>query len=186
MRTIKLIFFGLVLFVLGWFANLFFDNYIFDRKKKENKIIADTIANQVKRVNEALITNLKHDKKIDSYFRWKTNHADTTNYQCEIEMADQYMVHWFHGQCAYYYFTFVTSDTIVNMLWSYKTDCILNMDFLEKSHGEKEFPKKGDLFATYTMTNDSTLKAKYYFPKWTHKINEIAQDSLFAIYYHMR
>lgn len=185
-RTIKFISFGLVLFAMGWFANLFIDNYLFDKSKKENKIIGDSIASQVRQANEALMTNLKRDKKLDSYFNWKTNHEGTGNYMCEIEMEDQYLIHWFHGQCAYYYFTYVTTDTTVDMHWSYKTDCKLDMDFLEKSHGEKEFPKKGDLFATYTMINDSTLQAKYYFPKWTKKINEIAKDSLFATFYYMK
>lgn len=185
-RTLKILSFGLIVFVLGWFSNQFFDNFIFEKQKVQNEILADSVANQIKQVNESLLTDLKHDKKLDSYFNWKTNHTDTTKYQCEIEILDQYLVHWFHGQCAYYYFTYVTSDTTVDMLWSYKTDCKLGMDFLEKSHGEKEFPKKGDLFATYTMTNDTTLRAKYYFPKWTRKINEIAKDSLFANYYYMK
>ncbi len=184
-RIVKILLIGLIAFVLGWFSNQFFDNFIFEKQKLQNKILADSVSGQIKQVNESLITDLKRDKKLDSYFNWKAKHADTTNYLCELQINDEYLSHWFHGQCTYYYFTQQTSDTTLDLLWSYKTDCLLNMDFLEKSHGIKECPKKGDIFATYTLINDTTLKANYYFPKWTRKINEIAKDSLFATYYYL-
>ena len=90
-----------------------------------------------------------------------------------------FVIHLYHGQCAYCYFTYRTGEKTFYQIWSYKTDCINNMDFLEKSNGIKKFPKHGDLFCEYKLINDSTIRIKYNFPEWTKKVNEIAKDSLF-------
>ena len=120
-------------------------------------------------------------KRIPDNSRW-TATADTSNYIVDITFHDEYLLYWFHGQCIYYYFTYNIGDS-VELQWSYKTDCLLNMDMLEKSYGLKNYPKKGDAFSSYKLINDSTLKVTYYFPDWTRKVNQVAKDTIFPNYF---
>lgn len=127
----------------------------------------------------------KHKNTIPYGVHWRTKHSDTTQFTCEIVFEKEYAVYWYHGQCVYYYFTYKTSETNIDLLWSYKTDCLLNMGFLSKTHGLKKYPKNGDLFATYTLINDSTIQAKYNYSEWAKKINEIAKDSVFPLNFYL-
>lgn len=122
----------------------------------------------------------------DQFIHWAPNHSDTTGYMCEITLHKITALYWYHGQCGYDYFTYMTSDTTIDVLWSYRADCILDMDFLEKSNGINKHPKHGDNFATLTLINDTTIKVKYDFPKWTKKVNEIVKDSLFPTFYYLQ
>lgn len=119
------------------------------------------------------------------FIHWRPNHSDTTSYICEITLHEITALYWYHGQCGYDYFTYNTSDTTIDVLWSYRSDCILDMDFLEKSNGVKKYPKRGDNFATLTLVNNTTIRVKYNFPEWTKKVNQIAKDSLFPTYYYL-
>jgi hypothetical protein len=121
----------------------------------------------------------------DQFIHWAPNHPDTTSYMCEIALHKITALYWYHGQYGYDYFTYKISDTTIDVLWSYRSDCMLNMDFLEKSNGVKKYPKRGDNFATLSLVNDTTIRVKYDFPEWTKKVNEIAKDSLFPTYYYL-
>lgn len=115
-------------------------------------------------------------------FVWSPHHADTTAYLCEMQFADEYAMNFFHGQCIYFFFTYTTDAQDyqqVQLEWTYKTDCLLNMSFLEKANGAKLYPKHGDIFAIYRLLNDTTLDVEYKFPEWVQKVNQIAKDSLF-------
>lgn len=115
-------------------------------------------------------------------YTWRPHHADTTNYICEVRFKDEYAMLFFHGQCIYFFFTYTTyakDYQQVQLEWTYKTDCMLDMSFLEKTNGVKRRPKHGDTFATYKLINDTTLSVKYEFPDWVQKVNQISQDSLF-------
>ena len=115
-------------------------------------------------------------------YTWRPNHSDTSNYDCEVMFYDEYALYKFNGQCYYFFFTYTTlakDYQQVQLEWTYKTDCMLDMSFLGKSNGIKRHPRRGDSFATYRLINDSTLSVAYNFPKWVHKVNEIAGDSLF-------
>lgn len=115
-------------------------------------------------------------------YTWTAHHPDTTGYLCEIHFKDEYAINFFHGQCAYFFFTSTTyakSQQQVQLIWTYKTDCSLDLPFLEKANGVKRYPKHGDIFATYRLINDTTLCVKYTFPDWVKKVNQIARDSLF-------
>jgi hypothetical protein len=120
------------------------------------------------------------------YIHCIANHPDTTPYLCEISFCEDYAIYWFHGQCQYLYFTYKTSDTTIDLLWSYKSDCILNMDFLEKSNGVKSYPRRGDLFATYTLLNDTVISVSYRFPEWIKKVNMMEKDSLFPAFLYLQ
>lgn len=121
----------------------------------------------------------------DEDFLWVANHPDTTKYSCEIKLNEVTVTYWFHGQCVYNYFSYLRSDTTMDVVWTYRSDCFLDMEFLDKSNGVKKHPKKGDDFAAYTLVNDTTIKVAYKYPEWTKKVNEIAKDSLFPVYYYL-
>ncbi len=120
----------------------------------------------------------------DSYTKWHVQPREKSNYLCEVSLHKDFIIHWFHGQCLYHYFTYSNPDTILQ-IWSYKTDCLLDMDFLEKSYGLKDYPKSRDGFAMYTLHNDTTLKVDYGYPEWVKKVNQVAGDSIFPTYYYL-
>jgi hypothetical protein len=121
-----------------------------------------------------------------SYYHWAAKHPDTTQYLCEITFHKEYLIYWYHGQCQYYYLTNRIGPNSIGLIWSYKTDCILDMDFLEKSNGVKSYPKPKDNFATYTLINDSTIHVEYDFPDWAKRVNNMASDSIFPSYFYLQ
>lgn len=123
----------------------------------------------------------------DKYIFWEATQSDTAKYWVRLEFEEDFLVYQFHGQCMYYYFVnyYYTGTDKVELLWSYKEDCLRDMDFLKKSNGVKKYPKPGDAFCEYTLLNDSVIKVKYNFPKWTKKVNEIAKDSIFPNYLYL-
>jgi hypothetical protein len=183
---------GVLSFGLGWwtsdmgkFANSVITNgQRLDSLKKSNTLSADSLKiTQTKLSKQKTIRDYISD---DQFIRWRPNHSDTTSYMCEITLHKITALYWYHGQCGYDYFTYLTSDKTIDVLWSYRSDCLLNMAFLEKSNGIKRYPKRGDKFATLTLVNDTTLSVKYNFPEWTKKVNEIAKDSLFPTYHYLQ
>jgi hypothetical protein len=120
-----------------------------------------------------------------NYYHWAAMHSDTSKYMLEITFHNEYAIYWYHGQCQYFYFAYLC-DNKIELLWSYKTDCILNMDFLEKSNGIKWFPKRGDLFASYSLINDTMLKVDYNFPEWVKRINKMQKDSIFPTFLYFK
>ncbi len=190
-RTIILFAVGLLSFGLGWWTNdmrKFADGVIADRRhldslKKNNALFADSL--KITKPKTAKKKTFRDYISDNQFIHWAPNHPDTTGYMCEITLHKITALYWYNGQCGYDYFTYSTSDTTIDVLWSYRSDCILNMDFLEKSNGVRRYPKRGDNFATLTLANDTTIKVKYNFPEWTKKVNEIAKDSLFPTYYYL-
>lgn len=188
-RILIILTIGLLSFALGWWTNdlrkidngATADEQGSDNLRKNNSMLADST-----KVTKAGISKKKTIRDYisdDTSIHWSPQHPDTTKYICEISLHRITALYWYHGQCVYDYFTYLTSDTTIDVLWSYRNDCVLNMDFLEKSNGKKKYPKRGDTFATITLTNDTTLNVTYHFPDWTAKVNEIAKDSLFPRYY---
>lgn len=94
----------------------------------------------------------------------------------------------FHGQCYYWFFTnyYYTKTDKIELLWTYKSDCLLDMKFLQSSNGIKKYPKNGEIFCEYTLINDSIIKVKYKFPEWVNKINETEKDSIFPSYLYLK
>ena len=160
------------------------DGQLLDSLKKTNASFADSV--KTIKTNSSKKKTIRDYCSNDQFIHWAPNRPDTTNYMCEITLHEITALYWFQGQCAYDYFTYLTSDSTIDVLWSYRTDCILNMDFLEKPNGVKKYPKRGDKFATFTLINDKTIKVKYNFPEWTKRVNEIAKDSLFPTYYYLQ
>jgi hypothetical protein len=120
-----------------------------------------------------------------SFIKWTPHHSEGTGYDCELNIREEYVNRDYNGQCAFYYFTYRTSDTTLDILWSSKMDCVGGVDFLEKSNGVNKHPRLGDTFCTFTLKNDSVIKVKYYFPEWVKKVNSIAKDSIFPVYFYL-
>jgi hypothetical protein len=154
--------------------------------------MADTTVKSKLNKAESAKATAPAKKKISDYaaeqtfFVWQPVRPVSGKYACELSFEPECALYFFHGQCLYYYFTYVRSDTTIDLLWSYKTDCISDLSFLEKPNGVKRYPKHGDIFATYTLVNDTTLKVKYHYPEWAMKVNQIVGDSLYAETLHLR
>jgi hypothetical protein len=163
-------------------------------KRKSSPVSSETVKKAIDSIPQKKVKRAtKRDLDFDNYYAgdtsfitWRTKHADTTQYLCEMIIREDFILHNYSGQCAYYYFTYKTSDTTMDMLWSYKVDCTGGVDFLEKSNGVKKHPKLGDTFCTFTLKNDSVIKVKYYFPEWVRRVNTIAKDSLFPAYFYLK
>src|SRR5579863_9598384 len=59
----------------------------------------------------------------NSFIKWDAHHPADVEYECRLEIQEEYVVIEYTGQCAFFYFTYRTSDTTLDMLWSYKMDC---------------------------------------------------------------
>lgn len=133
-------------------------------------------------------------KKIGNYisddqdFIWSSKQSDTAKYWVRIVFQKEFAVYQFHGQCIYYFFTnhYHTKTDKIELLWTYKSDCLLDMKFLKQSNGIKQYPKNGDSFCEYTLVNDSVIKVNYKFPQWVKKINETEKDSIFPHYLYLQ
>jgi hypothetical protein len=138
--------------------------------------------------------NKNNPKRIGDYmsdttdFFWCAKQSDTASYWIQIVFQKEFAVYQFHGQCFYWFFTnhYYTKADKIELLWSYKTDCLLTMDFLRKSNGVKKFPKAGDAFCEYSLLNDTVIVVKYNFLEWTEKINKMEKDSIFPKYLYLK
>ncbi len=159
------------------------------KKDASNKI--NSIENQY--VSKLLDSNKIETKKIGDYisdtidYFWYAKQNDSASYWVRIVFQKEFAVYQFHGQCLYWFFTnhYYTGTDKIELLWSYKTDCLLEMDFLKKSNGIKRYPKQGDAFCEYKLVNDSVIEVKYKFPEWIKKINEMEKDSIFPQYFYL-
>ena len=96
----------------------------------------------------------------------------------------------FHGDIATFWidnksYNFPIKKTGIrnfNLYWSIKTVASTNGISLNQTNGIGSFPMKDDLFAKYTVINDSLIEAKYEFSEWTTKINIANKDSIFPQY----
>lgn len=120
------------------------------------------------------------------YF-WAAKQSDTAKYWVRVVFQKEFTVYQFHGQCLYWFFTnhYHTGTDKIELLWTYKTDCLLDMKFLRNSNGVKKYPKNGDSFCEYSLVNDSVIKVNYKFSEWVKKINETEKDSIFPHYLYL-
>jgi len=150
--------------------------------------------NVVEKPNPKNSSTEKTSKKIGDYisddqdFIWSAKQSDTAKYWVRVVFQKEFAVYQFHGQCIYDFFTnhYHTKADKIELLWTYKSDCLLDMEFLKQSNGIKEYPKNGDSFCEYTLVNDSVIKVNYKFPLWIKKINETQKDSIFPHYLYLQ
>ena len=151
-------------------------------KQQDSKIITDTLKSNLKsRINE----RIKNYRSLNNaYMHWIPDHSDTTKWKCKLTFRQEYAIYEFQSECLYYYFTDQINDTII-LYWTYKNDCILNLNFMNNSYDFINSPKCLDIFSIYTLYNDTTIQVKYFFPEWIRKVNELAKDSIFPAYFYM-
>lgn len=166
-----------------------------DNIQERNKTVSENAKEKVVQQKTSKSTDYKtNPKRIGDYmsnttdFFWCSKQSDSANYLIRIVFQKEFAVYHFHGQCIYWFFTnhYFTEADKIELLWSYKTDCLLTMDFLRKSHGVKKFPKAGDAFCEYSLLNDTVIVVKYNFPEWTAKINKMENDSIFPKYLYLK
>ncbi|NUY80525.1 hypothetical protein HUK80_06430 [Flavobacterium sp. MAH-1] len=153
--------------------------------KKEKLQEKDEVKTPPKRIEH-------HPKKIGDYmsddkdFPWIAKQSDTASYLTRIIFQKEFLVYQFHGQCYYWFFTnhYRTGADKIELLWTYKNDCLLDTKFLNTSYG-LHHPKNGDSFCEYNLINDSVIKVKYKFPEWVMKVNETERDSIFPSYLYL-
>ncbi|MFP5439215.1 MAG: hypothetical protein ACLGH8_15655 [Bacteroidia bacterium] len=118
---------------------------------------------------------------------WGAKASEDSDFFVRLMFKEDVVHYQIHGQCAYTFLTnyqYTGADKI-ELLWSYKTDCIRDPGFLLKPNGVKHYPKTGDVFSEYDLVNDSVIKVKYNFPEWATAVNKIAKDSIFPNYLYL-
>ncbi|MCX6231503.1 MAG: hypothetical protein NTZ33_08160 [Bacteroidetes bacterium] len=155
------------------------------KNAKEKEVQQKINKSTDKKTNQIRIGDYMSDT---SDFFWYAKQSDTASYWIRIVFQKEFAVYQFHGQCIYWFFTnhYYTKADKIELLWSYKSDCLLTMDFLRKSNGVKKFPKAGDAFCEYSLLNDTVIVVKYNFPEWTEKINKMEKDSIFPKYLYLK
>lgn len=137
---------------------------------------------------------LKHKpKKVGDYmtdkeeFTWSPRGGEADSYYPRITFLKEYMKYQMHGQCYYWFFTYhiYTGADKIELIWTYKRDCLWELKSLHKSNGIKNYPHEGDVLCAYSLINDTVMKVKYYFPEWARKVNEIERDSVFPNYIYL-
>jgi hypothetical protein len=166
-----------------------------NNNQKINRTVNDNAKEkEVQQNTSKLKDNKTNSKRIGDYmsdttdFFWSAKQSDTASYWVRIVFHKEFAVYQFHGQCIYWFFTnhYYTGTDKIELLWSYKTDCLLKMDFLRKSNGIKKYPKAGEAFGEYSLLNDSVITVKYNFPEWAEKINKMERDSIFPKYLYLK
>lgn len=138
-------------------------------------------------------TLVSNDKTIFDYaldtqdYFWEAKHLENSNYWVRLVFQKEFVVYQFNGQCLYWFFTkhYSNENKTIELIWSYKNDCLEQLDFLYRSNGVEHYPKFGDKFCEYKLLKDSIVKVDYYFPEWVYKINEIEKDSIFPNYLYL-
>lgn len=128
-------------------------------------------------------TLLRHYISGQPYLHWAPRHPDTTRWLCELTIHENMVMFWFHGQCQYKFLTEQSSDTTLDLAWSYTSDCPGDLDFLGTSYGLSR-PACGESFARITLLRDTSLQVQYHFPEWIDRVNAQAGDSLFPKLYY--
>lgn len=85
----------------------------------------------------------------------------------------------FHGQCQATYPAHLQGGAIV-LDWSEAADCVFDRGLDRRFAGVRS-PEPGRPFVRYVLRNDTTLRATYYYPEWTTRINRSSgeRDTLF-------
>ena len=129
---------------------------------------------------------LRDYQTTQAYYYWDADISDTANYMCSIRFRKEYLEYWFHGQCVLTFFTHTHGDNEVEMLWSYKEDCIIDLPFdIPSIHGISS-PKPFSAFAKYSLVAPDKINVDYIYDKWVEQVNTITGDSIFPVNFFLR
>ncbi|WP_020535465.1 hypothetical protein [Lewinella cohaerens] len=124
---------------------------------------------------------LRDYQTTQDYYYWNADISDTANYMCSIRFRKEYLEYWFHGQCVLTFFTYLKENDEVEMLWSYKEDCIIDLPFdIRPIHGVPS-PKPFSAFAKYSLVAPDKIKVDYIYDSWVKQVNRITGDSIFPV-----
>jgi hypothetical protein len=114
------------------------------------------------------------------YLYWftKDNRGNMTGASIAFhETSIQYL---YSNESDYVYNYHNLTENKFDLVWASRTR--KKLELIESSHGITKYPKNGDIFATYTLINDSVMSVKYRFPDWIKKVNQLAKDSIYPKY----
>lgn len=123
----------------------------------------------------------------EDYFSWSPKQSEDADFFVRLLFKEDVTYYQIHGQCIYSFLTNYQHTGVdkIELIWSYKTDCLRNPGFLLKPNNIKHYPKPGDVFCEYSLINDTVIKVKYDFQEWASTVNTIAKDSIFPNYLYL-
>ncbi|MRX67016.1 hypothetical protein SAMN06265349_102948 [Flavobacterium resistens] len=156
---------------------LFFSCKNNDDDKKRNLKTKEKVINK----------NVIKTKKIGDFmsdnegFTWSVKQGNSVSSDVKIVFQKEFVIYEFNRQCLYYFFTnhYYTGTDKIELIWSYKTDCLSEKNIFNVSDTKNESPKAGDRFCEFELVNDSVIHVKYNFSGWAKEINSINKDSIF-------
>lgn len=138
--------------------------------------------------------NAVKSKKIGDFmsdtedFVWFVKQEGSSGSDVKIVFQKEFAVYQFNRQCLYYFFTnhYYTGTDKIELLWSYKIDCLREKNLFNFLDTKNEPPKTGDKFCEYKLVNDSVIHVKYNFSEWVKEVNSINRDSIFPNYLYLQ
>lgn len=168
-----------------------FSVFVLTSCKKEKSNTKQETKVTLEKVSEKKI---KTRKRIGDYmsdnkdYNWYAKITDSISEYPRLIFQKEFAIYQFHGQCYYWLFTnhYYTGADKIELLWTYKKDCLFEPKSLQSSNGIRKYPKIGDSFCEYTLVNDSVMKVEYKFPEWVKKVNKSERDSIFPQYLYLQ
>ncbi len=101
-----------------------------------------------------------------------------------IDISDQTLTLWYHGQCVYFYPIRKIDHQTIEMIWARDMDCKFDNGTNQK-FGLKQVPVQGRPFAKFTLV-DNTLYTQYYYNEWVRQYSKQVQSEVFTPSYSRR
>lgn len=98
-----------------------------------------------------------------------------------IDIGNETLTLWYHGQCVYFYPIRKIDTQTVEMIWDRDMDCKFD-NGTNQAFGLKRIPEKGKPFAKFTL-QDNMLHADYYYKEWVQQYAKQVQDDVFTSTY---
>jgi hypothetical protein len=125
-----------------------------------------------------------YDAYIQSFVYENNIEGSWENGMVRIDIADQMLTLWYHGQCVYFYPARKTGKQSIEMIWDRDMDCKFD-NGTKETFNLKKVPVKGRPFAKFTLRNN-TLYADYYYKEWVQQYTKQVQDEVFTATYSRR
>ncbi len=149
----------------------------------ENNSLIESTDNQFnKSINS---TRLVDYQLSEERIYWDAIIPDSSNYDCSILIKQNYLEYWYHGQCVLLFFINNHEDKI-ELLWSYKVDCLIDLPFLSNEKTINSYPIPFSPFASYVLIESDKIEVTYYYEKWIKEINEVTGDTIFPKHFYLR
>lgn len=114
---------------------------------------------------------------------WGPDHGRNDARSIRVDIHADSIVYWYHGQCQHVYRAEYNAG-ISKMYWTFRSDCLLDLDHLESNYDPIGAPERDSLFAEFFLLNDSTVKVTYAHQEWVRAVNSTVRDSIFPDFLH--